>query len=110
MRLSGDLGKTEVWMNNLVRQPFFQERVVSILRERNRDALKSMFKIQRFCNPAALVELRDGSKKLVVDTRMVRARDILDRAFRKKEVTFSRSHGGRRHQRGRFNGRAARSF
>ena len=59
-------------MNNLVRQPFFQERVVSILRERNRDALKSRFKIQRFCNPAALVELRDGSKKLVVDTRMVR--------------------------------------
>ena len=34
-----------------------------------------------------LVELRDGSKKPVVDTRMVRARDILDRAFRKKEVT-----------------------
>ena len=49
MRLSGGLGKTEVWMNNLVRRPFFQERVVSILRERNRDALKSMFKIQRFC-------------------------------------------------------------
>ena len=72
-------------MSNLVRQPFFQERVVSILRERNRDALKSMFKIQRFCNPAALVELRDGSKKLVVDTRMVRARDILDRAFRKRK-------------------------
>ena len=82
-RIAQTLGKTEVWMNNLVRQPFFQERVVSILRERNRDALKSRFKIQRFCNPAALVELRDGSKKVVVDTRMVRARDILDRALEK---------------------------
>ena len=86
-RIAQTLGKTEIWMSNLVRQPFFQERVVSILRERNRDALESMFKIQRFCNPAALVELRDGSKKPVVDTRMVRARDTLDRAFKKKEVT-----------------------
>jgi hypothetical protein len=42
-----------------------------------------MFKIQRFFNPATLVELRDGP----VDERTVRARDILDRAFRKKEVT-----------------------
>ena len=88
MRFSGDLGKTEVWMINLVRQPFFQERAVSILRERNRNALKSMFKIQRFCNPAALVELRDGSKKLVVDTRMVRTRDILDRALEKGSHTL----------------------
>jgi hypothetical protein len=74
-------------MSNLARQPFFQERVVSILKERNRDALESMFKIQRFCNPATLVELRDDPKKPVVDRRTVRARDILDRAFRKKEIT-----------------------
>jgi hypothetical protein len=43
-----------------------------------------MFKIQRFSNSAALVELRDDP----VDARTVRARDILDRAFRKK-VTSS---------------------
>jgi hypothetical protein len=73
-------------MSNLTRQPFFQERIESILRERNRDALESMFRIQRFSNPATLVELSDGPKKPEVDTRMVRARDILDRAFKKKEV------------------------
>ena len=56
---------------------------MSILKERNRDALESMFKIQRFSNPMALVELRDGPK----DGRTVPARDILDQAFRKKKVT-----------------------
>jgi hypothetical protein len=85
-RIARALGKTEVWMSNLTRQPFFQERIESILRERNRDALESMFRIQRFSNPATLVELSDGPKKPEVDTRMVRARDILDRAFKKKEV------------------------
>ncbi len=81
------IGKTEVWMSNLARQPFFQERVVSILKGKNRDALESMFKIQRFSNPMTLVELASDLKKPVVDTRGVQARDILDRAFRKKEVT-----------------------
>ena len=71
-------------MSNLVRQPFFQERVDSILRERNRDALESMFKIQRFSNPATLVELSDGP----VDARTVRARDILDRLLGKKKPRF----------------------
>jgi hypothetical protein len=83
-RIARALGNTEVWMSNLARQGFFQERVVSILRERNRDALESAFRIQRFSNPVTLVELRpDGP----ADTRTSRARDILDRAFRKKEVT-----------------------
>jgi hypothetical protein len=50
-----------------------------------------MFKIQRFSNSAALVELRDDP----VDARTVRARDILDRAFRKKVTSF-RSLGRRR--------------
>ena len=86
-RIARALGKSEVWMSNLARQGFFQERVVSILKERNRDALESAFRIQRFSNPATLVELSDGPKKPEVDTRTVRARDILDRAFRKKEVT-----------------------
>jgi hypothetical protein len=85
-RIARALGKTEVWMSNLTRQPFFQERIESILRERNRDALESMFRIQRFSNPATLVELSDGPKKPEVDTRMVRARDILDRASKRKEV------------------------
>jgi hypothetical protein len=82
-RIAQTLGKTEVWMSNLARQGFFQERVVSILKERNRDALESAFRIQRFSNPVTLVNLADGP----TDTRMVRARDILDRAFKKKEVT-----------------------
>ena len=55
-------------MSNLARQGFFQERVVSILKERNRDALESAFRIQRFSNPAPLVELSDGPKKPAVDT------------------------------------------
>ena len=75
------LGKSEVWMSNSVRQPFFQERVDSILRERNRDALESMFKIQRFSNPATLVELSDGP----VDARTVRARACFDRLLGKKK-------------------------
>jgi hypothetical protein len=84
-RIARMLGKSEVWAANLMRQPFFQVRVDSILKERNRDALESAFRIQRFSNPADLVELSDGPKKPEVDTRTVRARDILDRAFRKKE-------------------------
>ena len=89
--IAHSLGKTEVWMSNLARQPFFQERVDSILRERNRDALESAFRIQRFSNPATLVELSDGPKKPEVDTRTVRARDILDRAFKRKEVASAES-------------------
>src|SRR4029077_16629396 len=87
-RIARALGKTEVWMSNLVRQGFFQGRVDSILRERsNRDALESAFRIQRFSNPATLIEL----SKPEVDTRMVRARDILDRAFKRKEVASAES-------------------
>jgi hypothetical protein len=39
----------------------FQERVASILKERNRDALERAFKIQRLSNPATLVELSERS-------------------------------------------------
>jgi hypothetical protein len=82
-RIARMLGKSEVWAANLTRQPFFQERVEWILKERNLPELEATFKMQRFSNPVALVELRpDGP----VDTRTVRAKDILDRAFRKKEV------------------------
>jgi hypothetical protein len=72
-------------MSNLARQPFFQERVVSILKERNRDALESMFKIQRFSNPMTLVELAGDPKKPVVDTRTVRARTFSTGPLEKKK-------------------------
>jgi len=75
-RIAHSLGKTEVWMSNLAWQPFFQERVDSILRERNRDALESMFKIQLFANPATLVELCDASFFLKARSRISLARTI----------------------------------
>ena len=74
--IAHSLGKTEVWMSNLAWQPFFQERVDSILRERNRDALESMFKIQRFANPATSVELCDASFFLKARSRISLARTI----------------------------------
>jgi hypothetical protein len=51
------LGRSEVWICNLTRQPFFQERIVAILKEKNRDALESMFKMQRLSDLTSLVEL-----------------------------------------------------
>lgn len=78
-RIARELGKSEVWMTNLARQPFFQERVVSILKEKNRPALESMFKMQRFSNPMTLVELAG-------DPKVVQARNILDQAYKKREA------------------------
>jgi hypothetical protein len=56
-RIARALGRTEVWMSNLVRQPFFQHRVDSILREKHLPALEALFKMQRDSDPASLVEL-----------------------------------------------------
>ena len=96
-RIAHSLGKTEVWMSNLAWQPFFQERVDSILRERNRDALESMSKIQRFANPATLVELCDASFFLKARSRISLARTIrvFTTGFLGSEVTsLDRAPGG----------------
>jgi hypothetical protein len=62
-RIAQTLGKSEAWVCYLTKQGFFQQRIASILKEKNRDALESMFKIQRFSNPMTLVELAGDPKK-----------------------------------------------
>ena len=62
-RIARALGRSEVWMCNLTRQPFFQERVLAILKDKNRDGLESMFKMQRLSDLKKPCLFKKGSPR-----------------------------------------------
>jgi hypothetical protein len=89
-RIARALGRSEVWICNLTRQSFFHERVLAILKEKNRDALESMFEMQRLSDLMSLVEFpRRSARHLCL--AIIRLASCLDsqratrRAVRKQE-------------------------
>jgi hypothetical protein len=72
-------GKSETWISNLIRQPFFQARISAFLSESTRNVMAEL-KTQELASLATLVEIRDDPKAPAA-ARVQAARDILDRAM-----------------------------
>ena len=76
------LGKSEPAVQNLLRQPWFQNKVTAIMAEYGAKDIAIMFKAEQFNSLMTLVEIRDDEKAPKA-SRVVCARDILDRALGK---------------------------
>jgi hypothetical protein len=74
--------KSEVWISNLIRQPWFLERVWAIMSEEGGIPAIEPFRAEQLSSLATLVELRDNPK-VPASARVQCARDILDRALGK---------------------------
>lgn len=67
---------------NLMRQPWFQERVTTMMAEHGGKDIMALFRAEGWNSLVTLVELRDESK-VSATVRASCARDILDRALGK---------------------------
>jgi hypothetical protein len=76
------LSKSEPAVQNLLRQPWFQKKVTEIMAEYGAKDIAQMFKAEQFNSLMTLVEIRDDPKSPKA-SRVVCARDILDRALGK---------------------------
>jgi hypothetical protein len=76
------VGKSPQSVCNLVRQPFFQEKVCAILAELAKRDIIALFKAEALSCLATLIEIRDN-REASVHARIECARDILDRALGK---------------------------
>lgn len=75
------LGKSETTLQNLTRQPWFQEEVSRLMREQGRD-MNALFAAEQINSLQTLVKLRDD-RNTPAAARIQCARDILDRALGK---------------------------
>lgn len=69
-------------INNLVRQPWFQEQVTTLMREHGGRDIMELFRAETFNSLVTLTELRDNAK-VPAAVRRASASDILDRALGK---------------------------
>lgn len=76
-----ELERSEQAVSNLIRQPFFQERVAEIMAETARDIME-LFKAERINSLATLIEIRDDPETPASVRAMV-CKDILDRSLGK---------------------------
>jgi hypothetical protein len=77
-----NLCKSEPAVQNLLRQPWFQNKVTAIMAEYGAKDIAQLFKAEQFNSLMTLVEIRDDPKAPKA-SRVVCARDILDRALGK---------------------------
>jgi hypothetical protein len=71
-----------VTVRNLLRQPWFQERVTKLMVEHGGRDIMQLFRAEGFNSLVTLVEIRDDTK-VSASVRSANARDILDRALGK---------------------------
>jgi hypothetical protein len=69
-------------VRNLLRQPWFQERVTKLMVEHGGRDIMQLFRAEGFNSLVTLVEIRDDTK-VSASVRSANARDILDRALGK---------------------------
>ena len=74
--------KAVATVSNLLRQPWFQQKVSEIMAEYGGRDVIELFKAEQFNSLQTLIELRDD-KKIAPTVRVTCARDILDRALGK---------------------------
>ena len=80
-QIARELDKTPQAVSNLIRQPFFQERVAGIMVETARDIME-LFRAERVNCLATLVAIRDDPETPASVRAMV-CEDILDRSLGK---------------------------
>ena len=76
------LGKSEPAVQNLLKQPWFQKEVTTIMAEYGHRDVATLFQAEQYNSLATLTELRDNPK-VPAAARIACARDILDRALGK---------------------------
>ena len=74
--------KAVATVSNLLRQPWFQEKVSVIMAEYGGRDVIELFKAEQFNSLQTLISIRDD-KKIAPTVRVTCARDILDRALGK---------------------------
>jgi hypothetical protein len=83
-------GYTQAWVSQIVRQPWFQKRLLSELRATGREGMVDFLRVQLDDSFLRLVELRDNAKSEQVQA--VCAMNIIDRVLGKpvqrSEVTL----------------------
>ena len=80
-QIARELEKTPQAVSNLIRQPFFQERVAGIMAETSRDFME-LFRAERVNTLATLVAIRDDPRTPASVKAMV-CKDLLDRSLGK---------------------------
>lgn len=70
-------GKTEPWISQLTRQPWFKNRVVQELKEAGGDLVETILQSQVIPSIEKVIELRDGANSEAIQMRA--ASEILDR-------------------------------
>ena len=73
---------TEPTVRNLLRQPWFQERVTTLMAENGGKDIMAMLKAEQFNSLVTLIEIRDSEKAPFVVRANV-SKDILDRTLGK---------------------------
>jgi hypothetical protein len=76
------LGKSELAVQNLLKQTWFQAEVTAIMAEYGHRNVATLFAAEQYNSLATLVEIRDNPK-VPAAARIASARDILDRALGK---------------------------
>ncbi len=85
-----NLGHCPTTVQNLLRQPWFQETVTTLMAENGGKDIMALFRAEQFNSLVTLVELRDNPK-VPAATRKACATDILDRALGKALVRVETS-------------------
>jgi hypothetical protein len=80
--VANKLGKSEPAVQNLLRQPWFQKMVNTLMAECGARDIMQMFQSETFNSLVTLIELRDNPR-VPAHARMQCAKDILDRALGK---------------------------
>jgi hypothetical protein len=89
--VASSLGKSELAVQNLLRQPWFQSEVTKIMKEYGAKDIIEIFRNEQFNSLTTLVELRDNPE-VPPAARVACARDILDRALGKPTVRVETMH------------------
>lgn len=78
-------GYTQPWVSQIVRQPWFKQRLADELREAGVDGIKSFLSSEALPSLQVLADIRDGTAN-PAPARVAAANAILDRAFGKPTV------------------------
>jgi len=91
--IAKELGKTDAWISQVVRQPWFSKLVLKELHSSGRTAVDEIFKNAAAASALKLIEIRDNPKT-PVGVALNAADKLLDRYMGKAPQTLRHEDGG----------------
>lgn len=88
-----ELGKTNGWISQVVRQPWFSALVLKELHRSGRNAVEEIFKNAAPASALKLIELRDDEKTPAA-VKLNASRELLDRYMGKAPITVNHNDRG----------------